>query len=165
MSALPGTRRCVHLPAKSRAVSLASVLAISSGVDCSRIHVASLPRRDYLFPKKSRPTLPAEWLAAKTHTTVSNAKMAISSLPIHVPKHFPHMPLAPLRFLSFLAALFGDPRILIYESQGMNARDRYLLHEFATARYPDGALVHCWSSNDPSCQLAPNCCNLNPSSG
>ncbi len=157
LSFAPGLRHCIHVPTTSRIEILLPVIAELSGVNPSFIHIASLPRRDYLFSTKPRPTLPVEWLAAVTHRTVAEAARVVSSLPVFMPRHFADMSLTPLRFLAFVAALYGDPAIVIYESRGMESRERYLLHRYAGENFISGALVHCNFGESLKCGLLPGC--------
>jgi len=120
----PGSRHCVHVPKLFRTETLVTIIAEISGTDPSLIGNASLKRCNYLH---GYPTV--TWLAAKTHRSMSEAKMVIRSLPVRIPDDFAQMPMTALRFLSFLNAIHGDPSILIYETHGMEPRGRYLLHE------------------------------------
>ena len=158
----PGALYCMHVPLLRDAVALASVLSnsVDFGIEIAPIHVATMPQRDSWIRRAFCPTSPARWLAKRAHWTVQRASEEILALPIPVPKEFRCMAMNPRQFLAFLGASAGEPRTLIYQTDGMDPKGFASLHSFASNHFKTGTLIHCTSQPIGSCPLAPRCISL-----
>ena len=157
-----GARYCMHVPTLRDGVALASTLADSVDFELAiaPIHVATMPERDSWIRRAFRPTSPVRWLAKRAHWTVQLAAQEISALPIPVPDQFRCMAMNPRQFLAFLGASAGEPKTLIYQTDGMDPLGLSSLHSFACDHFTTGTLIHCTSQPIRSCPLAPRCVSI-----
>ena len=152
-----GARYCLHVPGIRNALTLGFTIATCLDRELTPVHVASLPEPESWLRRRFLPVKPAAWLAAKTGLTINEAASRIADLPMPIPDRFSCMAYNPRRFLSFLAAMHGDPRVLVYETAGMDPLGMSLLHSFAKSQYTTGALVHRCSTPLDGCKLDPDC--------
>jgi hypothetical protein len=127
------------------------------GEDAAPIHVATLPKQQSRIHRFVWPVTPSKWLASQIGCTTEQSRELIATLPISFPDRFNCLAYNPLRFLGLLAAMAGSPKVLIYETSGMDPRGFSLLHEYATGHYTEGTLIHRTESPVMKCPLGTEC--------